>query len=502
MSKLLERIRRVSFDLCLWAQRRRWPLPGALRSVVRSALIRSVKQTNNGAMAEMEEWAHPLIPGDRANEPIRSLSNDLASGRGDIPFALPVRWTALRSDAGVRPRCVVAAGVLDVGGLDRVAALLGRRLPSHGVDTSVVYPANEPGNEGAGERLANALRLEGVPVVKLSSHDGPRWLKAHRPDVISIHGAPDWLLAAAVDAGIPIVETLHGSHSLFEPESWPKERLRSEQINGLVAVSDLVRRQYLRANPGYPTDRITTIPNGVDDGYIIHRDRRSARLRLGLRNEFLFVSLARCHVQKNTFGLVTAFAEVARNHPEAHLLIAGHIHDAAYFEQVRRLRDGLSCAAQIHLRGHSPDASSVLAAADAFVLDSFFEGWSLSSMEALFAGVPVVMSEVGGAREQVGEDGRRGYIVGNPLGDPEAMDWHRMSRARFRPQVNCAALVEAMSAVVRDRIHWRDVRGELRAESVMRFSADRCVQLHADVLLRAAARERVLLPAAKVPLVL
>ena len=46
----------------------------------------------------------------------------------------------------------------------------------------------------------------------------------------------------------------------------------------------------------------------------------------------------------------------------------------------------------------------LLAAADGFVLDSFFEGWSLASMEALFAGVPMVLSEVGGAREQIGDD--------------------------------------------------------------------------------------------------
>jgi glycosyltransferase involved in cell wall biosynthesis len=384
--------------------------------------------------------------------------------------------------------------MLDVGGLDRVAALLGRRLPSQGFDTTVVYPTNDTG--GGDERLADALRREGVPVVRLSSQDGFGWLKSHRPDVISIHGVPDWMVAAAADAGIPIVETLHGSHSFFDPKFWPKERLRSEQINSFIAVSELVRRQYLRANPSYPASRIITIPNGVDDKYIIDRDRNWARSELGLRDEFLFVSLARCHLQKNTFGLVSAFSDVAEANPDAHLLVAGHIHDAAYFEQVRRHRDRLSCADRIHLCGHCPDVSAVLAAADAFVLDSFFEGWPLASMEALFAGLPVVISDVGGAREQVGEGGRRGFVVGNPLSDPEAMDWHRMSRARFRRQVNRAALVEAMSSIVADRGHWQNIRGELRADSVKRFSAESCVQRHAEALSRTAAGERILSPAA------
>jgi glycosyltransferase involved in cell wall biosynthesis len=303
------------------------------------------------------------------------------------------------------------------------------------------------------------------------------------------------LIAQAAEAGIPVIETLHGAHSFFNRESWFSEQLRSEQITGFVAVSELVRRQYMRANPRYPSDRIITIPNGVDDQHITFRDRTQAREWLGLRDEFLFVSLARYDMQKNTFGLVKAFSDVAPSYPDAHLIVAGRVDDMNYFEQVRRLRDGLPCARQIHLRGHFPDASIILAAADAFVLNSFFEGWSLASMEALFAGLPVVMSEVGGAHEQVGEDGSRGVIVANPLGDPEAVDWRSISRARFQPQVNHKALVRALSAVFTDRDRWRKARDELRAESVIRFSADVCLQRHAEVLTRAAARERLLSPA-------
>ena len=111
---------------------------------------------------------------------------------------------------------------------------------------------------------------------------------------------------------------------------------------------------------------------------------------------------------------------MVRAYPETRLLCAGDVVDPSYFEQVRQLRDGLPCAGQIRLCGPCPDVSAVLAAADAFVLDSFFEGWSMASMEAIFTGLPAILSEVGGAREQVGENGRRGLMVENPLGDPEA----------------------------------------------------------------------------------
>ena len=128
------------------------------------------------------------------------------------------------------------------------------------------------------------------------------------------------------------------------------------------------------------------------------------------------------------------------------------------------------------------DVSAVLAAADAFVLDSFFEGWSLASMEAISTGLPAVLSEVGGAREQLGEDGSRGLMVENPLGDPEAIDWGNVARVRFRSQANRSALVEAMCTLVAKRDHWRGMREELRAEAMRRFSVELCVQRHAEVL--------------------
>jgi glycosyltransferase involved in cell wall biosynthesis len=490
-ARRLKRLLASALRVCLWGQRRHWPVPSAVRDILRRVLARSIEQSTG-----TEDWRSPLIHGrPRADLPRVLLDEPIVDRAGlEIEDPCNNKSCVTRSSIGERLRCVVATGVLDVGGLDRVAALLARRLPIYGINTTIVYPRSPAGFEGAGERLADTLRSEGVDVVKVPAQEAEHWLKMSSPDVMSLHGAPEWLVDAATKIGIPVIETLHGSHSLFDRASWSAEKFRSRRIDGVVAVSDLVRRQYLRANPDYSPDRIVTIPNGVDDRYIVHRDRTEARSWLGLRDEFLFVSLARYHLQKNVFGLVAAFSDVARRHPDAHLLIGGHVHDPMYFEQVRQLRDELGCAGQIHLRGHCAEASAVLAASDGFVLNSFFEGWPLCSMEALFAGVPVVMSEVGGAIEQVGEDGSRGFVVANPIGDAEAIDWQRMSQMRFAPQVNRAALAEAMSSLVAKRDHWKNARESLKAESVKRFSAEACVRSHAKVLIRAAAGKQIAPP--------
>ena len=219
-------------------------------------------------------------------------------------------------------------------------------------------------------------------------------------------------------------------------------------------------------------------------------ERDAARVALGgLTDEYLVVSLARHCLQKNTYGLVAAFDDFARTHRGAHLVIAGRNDDDRYYRHVRRLHESLASRDRIHLRDHLPEPRLLLAAADSFVLDSFFEGWSLASMEALFAGVPVVSSDVGGAREQVGDDTRRGYVVRNPLGDPLAASWEAIGPARYADQVNRGEFVHALATLAAHRADALECRPALAAESARRFAASGCIEQHAEVI-RAAARQR------------
>jgi glycosyltransferase involved in cell wall biosynthesis len=433
----------------------------------------------------IEDWSTPLIARDGAPVVSGPASGQPAGAAGEVgePSANPPPASAMPP----RLRCLLVTSDLDAGGMDEVVVFLARRLPRHGVHTAVLHAsAAGAGADGAPSgRLGRALRAEGVEVRQFDAVRGTAWLIDWRPDVISAHGAPAWLLAAANRLSIPCVETLHGMHSLFNAD-WAAEAVRSRQLTTIVAVSELVRRQYLNGNPDFAAERIVTIPNSVDDERRAIGDRAAARAALGLRDEYLFVCLARHCLQKNTYGLVAAFAEVAARHPQAHLLIAGRPDDPVYFSQVRHLREGLPCRARIHLRDHTAQPAALLGAADGFVLDSFFEGWSLASMEALHAGLPVVLSEVGGAREQVGEpQQQRGHLVANPAGDPLRVNWQSMQAASYRPQGNRAALVEAMSSLVRERAAWLDRRQGLIDESRVRFHPDLCLRAHAGVLVAA-----------------
>jgi glycosyltransferase involved in cell wall biosynthesis len=366
--------------------------------------------------------------------------------------------------------------------MDEVVAFLARRLPARRMQTAVLHATSDPSPTGEPSgRLGRMLQSAGIEVREADERGARAWIDHWHPDVITAHGAPDWVLDIAQPLGIPYIDNLHGMHTHFWAD-WHAEATRSARLSAMVAVSGLVRDQYLVGNPGFPPDRIVTIPNGVDDQRRMGGDRAAVRSRLGLTSEYLFVSLARYCLQKNTYGLLAAFAEVARDHSDAHLVVAGRPDDIRYYRQVLRLRDSLPCRDRIHLRDHVTAPAELLAAADGFVLDSFFEGWSLASMEALFAGLPVVISEVGGAREQVGDGHARGHVVANPLGDPLRVNWDAAGAAQYAPQVNRDELAAAMGDLVVHRDRYLGSREQLAAESAARFSADACLAQHAAVL--------------------
>ncbi len=388
--------------------------------------------------------------------------------------------------------CALVTDELDVGGAGEIVALLARRLPALGISTSVFFTTR-----GArAPRTVSELASEGIEVTQVNRSSVVAQLRARRPDVISAHEAPAWWIDLASEFEIPYVETEQGMHAFFDAP-WASqaiesrrasEAVRSRKIASVIAVSELVRQQYLAFNPEIESARVVTVPNCIEISRVPYLDPAICRDWLGLhRDEFLFVSLARYSPQKNTYGLISAFDEVVAAYPEAHLLIAGRPDTGTYPHQIRQLRDALPGRARIHLRDHAPWPGVPLAAANAFVLDSFFEGWSLASMEALYAGLPVVLSDVGGAREQVGDNGQRGWLVSNPIGDRLAVDWRAIDAALYARQPNRDELVKAMCATIERRDHWAARRSELRRESGDRFHPDHAVRGHAAVIRRVAA---------------
>jgi glycosyltransferase involved in cell wall biosynthesis len=461
-------------------------LPGSLNSRLR-AMAAQAEQFRPAP--PIEDWSVPLIgrASSSANPMIRATPG--AEEAHEPVTRDPGDAGAATEGAMPRLRCLVATPRLDVGGMDAVVAAFARQLPAHGLQTAVLHAKSKSPirQDRPGGRFVRELKSSGIEVRYADETEARTWIRQWRPDVICSHGAPRWVFSVAQELGVAYVDYLHSPYRTNgRIWDWHAGAARAGSLSAVVAVSERVRQQYLAGIPEFPPERIVTIPNGVASKHHGGGDRDAARSWLGLGQEHVFVSLARHCVQKNSYGLIAAFDELARRRPEAHLVLAGRPDDRRYYRKMLRLRDTMACRDRIHLRDHVTAPDQLLAAADAFVLNSFFEGDSLSSMEALCGGVPAVLSDAGAADQQIGGDPARGYVVSNPAGDPLGVDWTAVAEFLYRAQPNHDELVDAMESLIADRDSYLGNRERLAAESRARFSADVCLARNAAVL-RAAA---------------
>ena len=283
------------------------------------------------------------------------------------------------------------------------------------------------------------------------------------------HGPSTTSTVAAWRAGLPAIATVHTLGSISGLRHRLQERLLARLRSAIVCVSGAVRDDYLRAT-GIAPEKVHVLYNGLDVAGIarLPREREPVRRELGLpADALLLLCPARLIPDKDHRGLLAAFARIAPDHPRAHLLLAGDGPLAA------ELRDEIARAGlgdRVHLLGPRDDVPRLLRAADLAVLASRREGFSNVVLEAMAAGIPQVVTDVGGNREAM-EGDATGRLV--PPGDLEAF---------------ASALRELLASPgLRERL------AEAAARRAWRFDLDRtCADTEAlyDRVLATARRPR------------
>ena len=143
-----------------------------------------------------------------------------------------------------------------------------------------------------------------------------------------------------------------------------------------------------------PQTPICFIPNGVNPAQFDDLPRRTMLEEQcpELIGKFVLLFFARVHVKKGLDLLVEALTQIAPTHPELHIVIAGK-DDGALKPFCSRMADlGLSRMITYlgHVAGHR--ARRVWAAADAFILPSYSEGFSMAILEAMACRLPCLIT--------------------------------------------------------------------------------------------------------------
>ncbi|WPO99572.1 glycosyltransferase [Pseudomonas sp. HR96] len=185
----------------------------------------------------------------------------------------------------------------------------------------------------------------------------------------------------------------------------------------LLGVSDAVRDDLRRCLAKWPTGRIRTLYNRIDVDALRAEQLTEgpAREALGLAQDSWIVgNVGRLHPDKDQATLLRGFALALPSLPErAQLVIMGK---GRLEQDLIELARELGIEDKVRLLGQVADARRYFAAFDVFALSSDHEPFGMVLLEAMAAGVPVIATAAGGAREVV--DGV-GMLF--PLGDAERL---------------------------------------------------------------------------------
>ena len=203
------------------------------------------------------------------------------------------------------------------------------------------------------------------------------------------------------------------------------QRQLSDPERIVVALSKMVADDFLRYHAVRP-EQIRLIYNGVDTERFspANRDRFREPVRaqhdLG-KDEVVFVFVGHDFRRKGLATAIRALGRLTAGRHDAHLLVVG----GKRFGPYQRLAQRCGAADRVTFVGPVDDPVPYYAAADAFVLPSFYDPCSLSVSEAAASGLPSVTSRFNGAGELLTE-GIDGYVLPDPADDAAMAD--RMQR--------------------------------------------------------------------------
>ena len=181
-----------------------------------------------------------------------------------------------------------------------------------------------------------------------------------------------------------------------------------------VMVPSDADARYLREELGIPAERLTRVDSGVDDEFfeIAREDTADAAGRVVFAGTWID--------RKGAPDLVEAWRRVAASHPTARLSVTCTVADET---TVLSAFDGAKERVSVKPFLSDDELSSILATHDIFVLPSWFEGgMSLASLQAAAAGLPCVVTAIGGNEDLFRpEDPLGDGALAVPPHDPEAL---------------------------------------------------------------------------------
>jgi glycosyltransferase involved in cell wall biosynthesis len=290
-----------------------------------------------------------------------------------------------------------------------------------------------------------------------------RAVVADRPDVFF---APAY--TAPLVSGIPLALTIHDVAFEAHPEWFRfRERTRRRWLTrrcakraAVIFTDSTFSQSEIRRHYGLDESRIRVIPPGIAPR---HRQSSSGSQPMGREKLILYVGSI--FNRRRVPDLIAAFALVVRDVPDARLVMVGDNRSWPPLS-LAEIAASHSVAANVSIRTYVPDAelAALYARASVFAFLSEYEGFGLTPLEALAAGVPIVVLDTRVAREVYGD------------------------AARYVQAGDIRATADALARILRDPAT-AEPQMQHAPEVLARYSWDRCASATLDGIEGIVRRE-------------
>lgn len=290
---------------------------------------------------------------------------------------------------------------LRAGGAERLVTDLLPRFKREGHDVSLLL------FDGTRTPFFSELEAAGVPVRSLSSGSRAmrnplllfpliRHLRKNRYDIVHTHNTSCQLLAALAGCFVKtvLVTTEHNTSNRRRAWKWysPIDRFMYGRYSRIICVGFETE---CRLNDHFPSTgwRSLVIQNGIDLSRF-GKEEPSPEMTAAGGKRILMVAAFRA--QKDHATLIRAMASLPGEYT---LFLAGGAEtagDRKTMTDCMALTESLGLQDRVHFLGVRSDVPGLMAAADALVLSSRYEGNPLSAIEAMASGRPVIVSDVPG----------------------------------------------------------------------------------------------------------
>jgi len=259
--------------------------------------------------------------------------------------------------------------------------------------------------------------------------------------------------------GTPTAITYYGDWGVGTL-SWPLPIVTALLMADHVLTDSIIRAEQFRAKLRCGKQKVVVIPNGIPRPTSVY-DRRQARRLFGLPEDpdlRVIGQVARVIPYKGQHVLLQAAPRILARYPNTAFLIVGYTLYEDYWQNLRRLAEGLGIADRVRLVSYPGSIGDVWQAIDVHAHPSLFDSLPIAIAESMSLGKPAVVTSAGGIPEIVGH-GCTGLVV--PPGDPAALAGailqlfedeklgHQLGEAarmryeqRYRPEIMTSALEE------------------------------------------------------------